>query len=646
VLALSTARLDFSGERTATSQLQRLPLSSETAANAGESRSQTGATVDKKFTIRNDGTGALIGGMTLIATGSGGNVFRLQGDPTLKLSPGQSFEVMVSYHPVDNSPAEGSVRISTNAGVKSIFLRGNGIGVVPQAQAQLTVSPSSINFRSVEVAKFHDDRFTVINTGKSTLTGEVSLAAPFSLVSGGTFSVEPGKTHTVVVRFAPTTSGSVSQRATITSNGGSATVQLLGIGEQSQLCVDPASLNFGTITEKTTKDLTLTVENCGNGSLSGNVEVAAPFSVVTGANFALAEGGSQTVTIRFAPLTDGEVKSSAKITTASNSTTVSLVGAVLKAEPVKLPKLCFEPTALSFGGVPVGSTADLFLVLTNCGTADLTLSLALTGPFTLVTQGPASLAVGEKASVAIRFAPRQEGSQTGTLTLTFNNQQISISLAGEGKGVPKVCTSHAALEFGAVSPGVDKDLSFTITNCGDSVLTGNVTTTAPFSIVTGGQFSLTKGNSQVVIVRFMPTKDGTFVDIAAVNSDGGTASVKLMGSSVKDPKLCVSPAVLDFTVSSSATTGSRPFSIENCGGGVLTGTATLSCKNCDMYSQFSFASFPGIFTLKAGEKLLVTVNFSTYGDGSLSDTIDVVASNGDAAVVQLQGSGGFFSNLE
>lgn len=47
----------------------------------------------------------------------------------------------------------------------------------------------------------------VWNAGGGTLTGSVSTSAPFSIVSGGSFSLMPGQPQEIVVRFAPTTTG-------------------------------------------------------------------------------------------------------------------------------------------------------------------------------------------------------------------------------------------------------------------------------------------------------------------------------------------------------------------------------------------------------------------------------------------------------
>jgi len=72
----------------------------------------------------------------------------------------------------------------------------------------------------------------VINSGGGTLTLSVTVSPspPFSVVSGQTLSLGPEEQGQVHIGFRPTTTGDVTGTATITSNGGSQTVELRGKG--------------------------------------------------------------------------------------------------------------------------------------------------------------------------------------------------------------------------------------------------------------------------------------------------------------------------------------------------------------------------------------------------------------------------------
>lgn len=94
----------------------------------------------------------------------------------------------------------------------------------------LGVTPTSLDFGTIEVGQFKDLNLTVQNTGGGTLTGTATTTAPFNIVSGGSFSVAPSATQSVVVRFSPTGAGAASGTVAFTSNGGNTSPAVSGTG--------------------------------------------------------------------------------------------------------------------------------------------------------------------------------------------------------------------------------------------------------------------------------------------------------------------------------------------------------------------------------------------------------------------------------
>jgi hypothetical protein len=90
----------------------------------------------------------------------------------------------------------------------------------------LRVTPSSLVMPLAIIPDPVQASFTVWNYGGGTLRGTVTVSTPFSIVSGGSFSLLPGQPQEVVIRFTPATSGTFSQSATISSNGGNTAVSL------------------------------------------------------------------------------------------------------------------------------------------------------------------------------------------------------------------------------------------------------------------------------------------------------------------------------------------------------------------------------------------------------------------------------------
>ena len=101
---------------------------------------------------------------------------------------------------------------------------------LPAPPAQLSVSPSSLNFGSVLVGQTNKQNLQVVNTGGQTLTGSASASAPFAIASGSPLNLPAGQTGTVAVSFAPGIAGSYSNVVVFSSNGGNSTNTVTGTG--------------------------------------------------------------------------------------------------------------------------------------------------------------------------------------------------------------------------------------------------------------------------------------------------------------------------------------------------------------------------------------------------------------------------------
>jgi len=100
------------------------------------------------------------------------------------------------------------------------------------ARSEFSVSPTgTVDFGTVNIGSIADQTFTVQNTGGGTVSGTATVAAPFSVVSGGSFNlVGAGATATVTVRFTPVTGLITATNVTFTANGGSMSRGVTGTG--------------------------------------------------------------------------------------------------------------------------------------------------------------------------------------------------------------------------------------------------------------------------------------------------------------------------------------------------------------------------------------------------------------------------------
>lgn len=97
------------------------------------------------------------------------------------------------------------------------------------ARADLSVSPAgTVNFGSTTVGTAVNATFTVQNATGSSMTGAASVGSPFSVVSGGSFSLAPGASQAVIVRLLSTTVGSFASNVNFTANSDSVSRTVTG----------------------------------------------------------------------------------------------------------------------------------------------------------------------------------------------------------------------------------------------------------------------------------------------------------------------------------------------------------------------------------------------------------------------------------
>lgn len=113
-----------------------------------------------------------------------------------------------------NTPKPGYVPLS--------YPHPLAIGVVPGPSTNpvIALSRSSLDFGSVPAGSNAELTLTVQNIGAGLLAGAATTAAPFSIVSGSSYSLGSNQTQVVRVRYSPVNSGAQSGVLTCTGGGG------------------------------------------------------------------------------------------------------------------------------------------------------------------------------------------------------------------------------------------------------------------------------------------------------------------------------------------------------------------------------------------------------------------------------------------
>jgi hypothetical protein len=474
-------------------------------------------------------------------------------------------KVTVRFGPVATGAQSGTLTVASddpNRPSVAVALSGNGSSA-PAAAPAVAVSPASLDFGGVTAGQTKDLVLTVSNTGRAALSvsAAASSNALFRVTSPAVpFSVAAGAQQAVTVRFSPSAAGSQTGTLTLSTNDparASVAIPLSGTGTSAtaaspSVSVSPASLDFGNVTAGQTRDLTLTVSNTGQASLTVSAASSSNslFTVASPAvPFLVAAGSQQAVTVRFTPTAAGSQSGTLTLSTndpARATVAVSLAGTGTAAGGTPAPRIAVSPASLAFGNVTVGQTASLTLTVSNGGNAALSVTamgsssarFAVTSP-----AAPVTVAAGASQPVVVAFSPLDAGPASANLEIASNDpdrRTLVVALSGAGvavaSGGARIDVSPASLDFGAVLPGRTADRTVTVSNRGGGSLTVSAiaTNNLRYSIVSPSlPFSVAAGSQQTVTVRFAPPVPGSQTGSLTISSNDPArpeVSVGLAGS--------------------------------------------------------------------------------------------------------------------
>ena len=635
----ATIPLSGTGSSAPTGQLSATPAS----INFGNIA--VGTSANQQIVVTNTGNAAV----HLSSVSATGSAYKVSGVATpATVNPSSSVTLTCTFAPSAPGSTTGSITIASDAGNSSLAIALNGVGT----EGTLSISPSSFNFGSIIDGQSKSQSFTVTNTGTAALTiSQISatgasfsvsgLSTPATLVAGASASFS--------ALFSPTTVGNLTGNLTITSSdAGNPTmnVPLSGIGTAvptGQLSAAPASVNFGTVAVGASANQAIVLSNTGNAAVHiSSFAVSGTAYQVSGvtAPMTINPASSVTLTSSFTPTTTGSATGS--LTVASDATdsslAISLNGTGAQAG------VSVSPTTYNFGSIVQGQTKSQPFVLTNTGTAPLTISQISVSGGTFSVSGlttPATVAAGGTASFNVLFAPSTSGSAAGTVTVTSNAPNSPSTIALTGTGVAATVTlsaSPATLNFGNINAGSSSSQTVTLTNSGNSTVTiSQVTVNAANFTATGitAPSTLAAGQSTPMNVTFSPTStENVTGNITVSSSQGASAVVAVSGSGVQ-PAISITPASFNFGSIVDGQTKSQSFTVTN------TGTAALTISQISATgSGFSASGLTVPAAVPVGGTATFAVQFAPTTAGSLTGTVNI-ASNAPSSptAVALSGTG-------
>lgn len=412
--------------------------------------------------------------------------------------------------------------------------------------------------------------------------------------------------------------------------------------------LNPANVNFGQVAVG--KQTTQTVSVTNTGSVAVNIvkmTLSDAHFTVAGMTtpMALAVGQSWNVTISVVPTTAGALTATLTVQGDGGSTPVSvnLSATGLTSQS----QLVVNPTAMSFGNVTSGLKTTNNLVLTNTGSANLTISLlALSGTDFSISgiTTPVTLAAGQSAQLGVTFSPTASGSSTGSLTITSNdpvNPTLYVTLSGTGTSTPtgQLNASSNNVSFGAIATGTTTEQQIALTNAGNSAVTiSSITLTGAGLTASGIEIpgTLNPAESATLKVSFAPTAAGSLTGSITVVSNAANSPLKIAVTGTgAQPGLSISPSSFNFGSVVDGQTKSETFTATNTGTGPLTITQLASSG-----SSYTVSGLATPAAIASGSSTTFSVLFAPTTAGSLAGTVSLASNAPNSPnVLSLSGTG-------
>jgi hypothetical protein len=533
--------------------------------------------------------------------------------------------------------------LTVKEGIAFAAARYGGLMIFTSQAPVLSLSPDSLNFGPVNQGEFKILPLDIRNDGSVFMTVRNVQVIPeggaFRIEGMPTlpFSVEPGRSQRVYVKFSPPVTGSFSGNIFISSDGGGGVVSLYGNGVQPSFSVSPTSITFGDVPVGGSSDKVFEIRNEGTGILRVDFigVLDAGFSLVNPPEVPFyVNPGTRGIVVRFFPQAATEYGGRVLIRTNVGDNVVRLFGNGVA------PKLGIAPEILDFGGVKIGEFSDKVFSVKNTGDAQMELSnISISGTgFQILNMPslPMILNPGASVDIVVRFSPLMKGVASGTVQVSSDGGSGFVSLSGAGLA-PVIYVNPLSLDFGGVKIGEFSDKVFSVKNTGDAQMElSNISISGTgFQILNMPSLPmiLNPGASVDIVVRFSPVMKGVVSGTVQVSSDGGSGFVSLSGAGLA-PVIYVNPLSLDFGGVKVGGVLDKVFSVKN------TGDAQMELSNISISGTgFQILNMPSLpMILNPGDSVAMVVRFSPDRAGGFAGNV-IVETDGGNAFIRLSGRG-------
>ena len=416
----------------------------------------------------------------------------------------------------------------------------------------------------------------------------------------------------------------------------------------------PTSLTFASQDEGTTSPpQPVTLSNTGPAPLAiANIAASGDFAQANSCPSTLAAGGNCTINVTFSPTATGTRNGTLTVTDNSNlvpgsQQTVSLTGTAIN------PGGTTSPTSLAFGNQLIQTASAVRKVtLTSSGTTALmNISPFVNGvnadDFSQTNNCPATLNVGAKCTISVKFTPSLLSAESATLDVNDNAANSPQAVPLTGTGVTPATLTPSSASFGNVpqaTPSAPKNFTLKI-NQPTALSISNIGFTGAnagdFSQTNTCGTSLAAGKSCTISVTFTPSLIGAEAATLTVN-DSAPAPYNALSSSLTGTgtaQAIVSPTSLTFVGQKVGTTSAaKSVTLKNN----LSTTLTISgftFTGADA-GDYAVSTTTCGGSVAAKSHCTISVTFTPAATGTRTATLNVNnGANNSPQTVALTGTG-------
>jgi len=315
------------------------------------------------------------------------------------------------------------------------------------SSGNLGISPNNLSFGNVPIGSSSTQSVTITNSSPSafTITQAAVLGKGFAL-SGLQLplSLTAGQSATFKISFTPGAVGNASGSVLVTRSQVSST-QLLSEGGSATTSTTFASATIAMTGQGASDAPSITTQPLSQTVTPGQ---AATFAVAASSDVSLSYqwmkngtpiNGATSSTYVTPVTTTAQSGSQFTVVVSTSAGSVTSNVAVLTVNTAG--KLTASTTNLSYGKVVIGSSNILPVTLTNSGSSSVSISNVTLSGAGLSIEGASSgliLAAGNSEVLNVSYAPSASGNLSGSVTITSNASNPSLTIAMSGAAVPPV----------------------------------------------------------------------------------------------------------------------------------------------------------------------------------------------------------------